>query len=192
MLGRLRRLRVGGNIGPPHHRRRQVGRRARRRGAGEGADLHHQWVFGACRPAGVDRLARWYRRQSGDVHRAWRTDRNGSARVAPQDAADRNAATPSNLRALSQLFRYPDDAWLDRMRGDAETEFAAHFEHRVVLAQDIAEEFTDAVTPGDLDQADHQQIAEAAPFEVAPDGDRVFGLVVIRVGKESGNAPDLV
>jgi hypothetical protein len=39
----------------------------------------------------------------------------------------------------------------------------------------LADQFSDAALPGDVDEPSHQQIADPAPFPVTADGDGVFG-----------------
>src|SRR3984893_4993435 len=76
------------------------------------------------------------------------------------------------------------DRGIVRLRGNRETELPAHPQHRLVLVQHLADEFTDAALPGDFDEAVHQQVAETASFPVAADGNRIFGAQFVGAGKE--------
>src|SRR5271156_2748870 len=77
---------------------------------------------------------------------------------------------------------------IGRLRNHRETEFAAHLQHRLVLAQDLSYELTDAPLSGDVDEAGHQQEADTAPLPVAADGDRIFGAQSVGIGKEVRDA----
>ena len=48
------------------------------------------------------------------------------------------------------------DGWICRLRYSQETELPTHLQHRLVLAQDLADELPDTALPGDVDETGHQ------------------------------------
>ena len=86
--------------------------------------------------------------------------------------------------------RLPDQHYggIGRLWGNRETEFSAHLQHRLVLTEDLADQFTDSALPGDVDEPGHQQIADPAPFPVTADGDGVLGTQLVGIGKKVRHA----
>src|SRR6516164_4913963 len=55
-----------------------------------------------------------------------------------------------DLTSLSKLFPDEHHLCIARIGGNRETEFPAHLQHRLVLPQNIANEFSDTALPGDV------------------------------------------
>jgi hypothetical protein len=91
---------------------------------------------------------------------------------------------------LRHCQRLPNqnDRGIVGVRGNCKAEFTAHPQHRVVLAQDLADQFADAPLPGTIDKAGHQQKPDTAAFPITADRDRVFGPLFVRIGKEMGDS----
>src|SRR5215472_195112 len=72
-----------------------------------------------------------------------------------------------------------------RVERNREAELPAHLQHRLVLAQDLADQLADAALAGDIYEARHQQVAETAALPVAAHGDRIFGPQFVGIGRKS-------
>jgi len=93
-------------------------------------------------------------------------------------------------RQISSKKRLPDQHYggIGRLRGNRETELSAHLQHRLVLTEDLADQFTDSALPGDVDEPLHKQITEPAPFPIAADGNGILGTQFVGIGKEVRHA----
>src|SRR6516164_1406766 len=89
-----------------------------------------------------------------------------------------------DFSSLCKLFPDENHRWIARFPGNRETELTAHPQHRLVLAQYLPYEFSNAALASDVNQARHQQISDAAPLPVAADGDGIFRAQIVGIGKE--------
>src|SRR5215469_18266038 len=86
---------------------------------------------------------------------------------------------PADWSGSHQPLADPQDRHIAGLGSDREAELAAHLQHRLVVAEHLADEFTDAALPGDRDQARHQQPSETASLPVAANRDGIFRLLPV-------------